>query len=74
MPCIDGRERHDDAFAGYAVAILCAVIRKHGVAILEDLDYAQLGMKKEAVRGWWYLHEHHDELYNRPLNNILGSR
>lgn len=60
MPCIDGREAEDSMYSYRASVILCAVIRKHGKALLQDLDYKQMGITAQQVDDWVKQHERAD--------------
>jgi len=60
MPCTDGREREDNQRNFHASCILCAVVRKHGLGVLLDLDYKTMGLTPAQVLEWVTHHQAED--------------
>lgn len=66
MPCNDGggpgfgRTEYVYRDNPKVAAILCAIIRKHGVEILKALDYAEAGVSYSEAVAWWKAHEKRD--------------
>lgn len=67
MPCYDGRDREPIIRTDRtAVAILCGVLRRAEAdgkldAVLDTLDYRQIGLTQDQVRAWWESHKDDDK-------------
>lgn len=56
MPCYDGREDEDNTRNYQLASVLCGVITKHGISILNTLDWKEIGVDRSIVLRWWDLH------------------
>jgi hypothetical protein len=61
MPCYDGREDDDNRRNYQLCTVLCGIITKHGISIIDNLDWKEVGVKKQVVLDWWELHRKEDK-------------
>lgn len=49
-----------DMVLGQLEAVLCGVLTAHGAALLDTLDYAEIGVPAALVKKWWRNHQEED--------------
>jgi hypothetical protein len=65
MPCTspgaDDDWRHEQVVKNEMIkATLCGIMSKHGVKILKDLDWKEMGVEIKDVLMWWQQHRRDD--------------
>lgn len=58
--------------AGQLEAVLCGLLTTHGAALLDKLNYAEIGVSEDLVRRWWRVHQYKDKL--RREREIADAR
>lgn len=64
MPCLDGGYDHSEILernheVAMLNAVLCGILSKHGVKILDGLDWKEIGLKENVLK-WWWQHKKED--------------
>lgn len=60
MPCFDPRDHAWEQHQRKAESILCGIIRRHGIAVLDGVDWEQAGVSKDDALQWWEDHQKED--------------
>lgn len=61
MPCYDSRDDECNTLNHKLAAVLCGIITKHGLEVLSELDWKEIGVSKKVVMDWWQQHQKEDQ-------------
>jgi len=62
-------ERPFDLSKDQIEALLCGIVTQLGAklpAVLDRVDWAEVGLPRQAFDGWWLLHQAKDKLRREP--------
>jgi hypothetical protein len=55
-------------------AVLCGLLRKHGLSVLDGLDWDEIGVSRYTVESWWAYHQKQDEARRRREAECKAAR
>lgn len=75
MPCYtpDPGPSYEELREAKMPAVLCGILSKHGLSVLDGLDWKEVGVSRNEVEGWWTHHKKIDEQRRKREKDLADA-